>query len=627
MENNRPFRFWCQKVLPLVYDDSLSYYELLCKVVNYLNSLIEDTKILTTEVNEVRKAISELKKYVDNYFDNLDLQTEIDSKIDKLIQTGAFQEMLMKTIGNGQGVQIGEYLGTRYIRMCDAPYNSDDIDYTRPAEGEGVCQVDDKTIICFYSPFAQGITETSQCIIEEYNFNEPLNPVRVRSARIANVQHANGCTYYNGKIYVALWGYYKDSVSVPSPKIAIVNYKTLTVDEIITISGIPAVQKITVDKTTGKFYVMNGRAVYELNLTSKTVTPLFTAKVPVSSSQGMEARGGILYLSHGCPFGISAHSLSGDGSVLRWIDISNIDSCNHYFGRIADLALIDNYFYINTHQVIEQANYGINPEVNPTIYANYFIKVGLFGGQYEGSTNASLYENNRLKIDTTLFEEKLIYADGSVEHPFPTLGECLQPQRYRYRLVATENITYRGVLPVVSRFLAIPDEIEVHCSGLYLKDAYFSCDRVVSSKHYEILRSTAAINALSTNELNGNILDHSTALFFIHDENVSLHTSTVRQTNVANNTQFTFTGGQSKGIVMRFTGFGTLLGLKKYFTNLSWRVGMSVNIGGITETVFVNLAVTNKINVGGTEVTITPDTTNITLTFSTAPVVVELWLI
>ena len=35
------FRFWCQKVLPTVYDDSLSFYELLGKIVEYLNSLIE----------------------------------------------------------------------------------------------------------------------------------------------------------------------------------------------------------------------------------------------------------------------------------------------------------------------------------------------------------------------------------------------------------------------------------------------------------------------------------------------------------------------------------------------------------------------------------------------------------
>lgn len=36
------FKHWCQKVLPAVYDDSLSYYELLCKVTQYLNYVIED---------------------------------------------------------------------------------------------------------------------------------------------------------------------------------------------------------------------------------------------------------------------------------------------------------------------------------------------------------------------------------------------------------------------------------------------------------------------------------------------------------------------------------------------------------------------------------------------------------
>lgn len=36
------FKFWCQKVLPLVYDDSLSYYEVLCKIVYTLNRLIEN---------------------------------------------------------------------------------------------------------------------------------------------------------------------------------------------------------------------------------------------------------------------------------------------------------------------------------------------------------------------------------------------------------------------------------------------------------------------------------------------------------------------------------------------------------------------------------------------------------
>lgn len=37
----KPFRFWCQKILPLVYDDSMSYYEVLAKLTAKLNEVIE----------------------------------------------------------------------------------------------------------------------------------------------------------------------------------------------------------------------------------------------------------------------------------------------------------------------------------------------------------------------------------------------------------------------------------------------------------------------------------------------------------------------------------------------------------------------------------------------------------
>lgn len=33
--------FWCQKVLPLVYDNSLSYYEVLCKIADSINYIID----------------------------------------------------------------------------------------------------------------------------------------------------------------------------------------------------------------------------------------------------------------------------------------------------------------------------------------------------------------------------------------------------------------------------------------------------------------------------------------------------------------------------------------------------------------------------------------------------------
>lgn len=54
------FRFWCNKVLPLVYDDSLSYYEVLCKVVDYLNTCIDNLNYLNEIYGPVTAALTEL---------------------------------------------------------------------------------------------------------------------------------------------------------------------------------------------------------------------------------------------------------------------------------------------------------------------------------------------------------------------------------------------------------------------------------------------------------------------------------------------------------------------------------------------------------------------------------------
>jgi hypothetical protein len=64
--------FWCQKVLPLVYDDSLSYYELLCKVVDYLNKVIDNTNDLNKVVLKNTEDIELLKKDITYLNDELE---------------------------------------------------------------------------------------------------------------------------------------------------------------------------------------------------------------------------------------------------------------------------------------------------------------------------------------------------------------------------------------------------------------------------------------------------------------------------------------------------------------------------------------------------------------------------
>lgn len=106
------FKFWAQKVIPLVYDDSLSYYEVLCKVVTYLNNVIQNVDNLNESVNSTNQSFetlkgyvnttkdtlintyNELQDYVNTYFDNLDVQEEINEKLDAMADSGELTNLL-----------------------------------------------------------------------------------------------------------------------------------------------------------------------------------------------------------------------------------------------------------------------------------------------------------------------------------------------------------------------------------------------------------------------------------------------------------------------------------------------------------------------------------------------------
>lgn len=96
-QTSAPFMFWCQKVLPLVYDDSLSYYEVLCKLVTYVNGLRDDVIKLGEDVSELNKLYNELAKLLDEYF-NRGVQDSVNKKLDEMASDGYFDAILSKYI-------------------------------------------------------------------------------------------------------------------------------------------------------------------------------------------------------------------------------------------------------------------------------------------------------------------------------------------------------------------------------------------------------------------------------------------------------------------------------------------------------------------------------------------------
>ena len=84
--------------------DGLTQYELLCKIVEKLNAVITQTNTQTENIEKLEEAFTTLKNYVDNYFNNLDVQTEINNKLDEMATSGELEAI------------IASYLNTQAVR-------------------------------------------------------------------------------------------------------------------------------------------------------------------------------------------------------------------------------------------------------------------------------------------------------------------------------------------------------------------------------------------------------------------------------------------------------------------------------------------------------------------------------
>lgn len=89
-----PFKFWAQMNLPAVYDDSLSYYEQLCRIVNTINTIVANNDSVIENNANLLKAYNQLQSYVNDYFNDLDIDQEINEKLDEMAKDGTLSELI-----------------------------------------------------------------------------------------------------------------------------------------------------------------------------------------------------------------------------------------------------------------------------------------------------------------------------------------------------------------------------------------------------------------------------------------------------------------------------------------------------------------------------------------------------
>lgn len=104
---------WCQKIIPLVYDDSLSYYENICKAMQKLNEVITNTNMIPDMIKQ------EVQDFINS--------GQIEEMIEEML-TGYLQRIVVNVVVPPQGITPAKGNGnddTETFQQCiDYLYNN-----------------------------------------------------------------------------------------------------------------------------------------------------------------------------------------------------------------------------------------------------------------------------------------------------------------------------------------------------------------------------------------------------------------------------------------------------------------------------------------------------------------------
>lgn len=96
-----PFKLWTIENFPFIEADfdAITNYQLYSKIVEQMRKLCENQTKLQQSQNEVIDAFNNLEKYVEDYFADLDVQEEIDNKLDEMAESGQLTDIIAQYLG------------------------------------------------------------------------------------------------------------------------------------------------------------------------------------------------------------------------------------------------------------------------------------------------------------------------------------------------------------------------------------------------------------------------------------------------------------------------------------------------------------------------------------------------
>lgn len=101
-KNLTPFKWFVLENFPFIEADfdALTEWQLFCKLGKEMNKIINSENTLGTQMENVTNAFIELQNYVNNFFTDLNIQDEINNKLNDMAKDGTLAKIINENIFN-----------------------------------------------------------------------------------------------------------------------------------------------------------------------------------------------------------------------------------------------------------------------------------------------------------------------------------------------------------------------------------------------------------------------------------------------------------------------------------------------------------------------------------------------
>ena len=442
-ENNiiKKFRCCILQNFPFIEEDfdSLTTYELICKVAEYLNNTISQTNNNTLQVQELAKQFNDLKEYVDNSFSNLDVQEEINNKLDQMAQDGTLaniinQEIFEELNNKINNLQIGLKNVKNSIDLLNKIKSYNYLGLNRV--GRTLCKIADTP----YN-FMQG-----NCLTEEGIFvrglvggtDDTINKVKLQKINLSTMtvinevilERGGHCNYisYNPKLNELYVTPLKDKIEgneVINNNIVVVDYNTFQLKRYITLPTNDRIYSFIYDKVTDKYYVINrDNVIFNYDFNNNTLSQqcvLDFKNTPVIDRldayknyklQGATIYNNIIYYSSMNPYGMGVFNLNGE--CINFFNYPRLIDERYLIREVQQISISDNNeIYIGT--------------CGQECYTGEYTMFQIFKGNISHNTGDLFPVFNPIAPRTINVNanSNSINPNGAPDNPFKTIGEAL----------------------------------------------------------------------------------------------------------------------------------------------------------------------------------------------------------